>query len=387
MSEFAELIKEAYGTQPEPQTDPTNQETTPENGAGAPPQEQQNSTEDQVAENGGGQSAKPEVTEPEVQNPPAGDNQQPTFDWGYLSERTEGSIKDEDSFNEILNRSKEYETLSTKLAELESNQAKFANPFTEGLNKLYAEGANQNQIDAYIEINRVGDFSKMEPRELLIAREVMINGTSRKVAEFRVDSKYNAEDLEEGSIEHDALMDDQRLEAKKAMQELEKYKADASVVPNNEKQSQEEQRLSEIANQEQWNKSVKQAIPNLVKEAPTATKVGEGESQISFDYTDDFKKNLPSLTEKFFEISGADPTEKGIQEKVNNFIDARYWIENKNDIIADVIKRTESRVTEAVVSKYENNGGTRREENNPNPAAENVSYNDWREKRFGGGNR
>lgn len=379
MSEFADLIKQEYGTPETPVVEPTNPEAGATGGQEAVTQPEVNPTNEnqgqgaEVIEEGNGTPNNPETPETPT----------PVFDWGHLSERTEGAIKDEDSFNSIINKAKEYDALSTKVTELESNRVTFASPFVETLNKLQLDGASPSQIEAYYNLNKIGDLSTMTPKEQLIIRDVLINGSTRETAEYRVNSKYDLSGLDENDTEYKAIIEDQRIDANKAIKELEVYRAENSVVSNPEKEQAEQQRLAQVAAQAEWAKEVKSYAPELAKSVPSAIKVGNGNSELSLDYSDDFKGKIPKLIENFFEMTNLDPKAKDIQEKINHFVDARYKIENFDNLIQDYEKRLTSKITEQVVSKYENPSGTRREEVNPsaNPSAQ--SHEEWLKSKFG----
>lgn len=377
MSEFSEQIKAAYST-----VDATAESAPNNEGAGAPPVE--NVTTQKTAPEAAPETAQSAetTTVPETANttePPA-----PVFDWGHLSERTEGVIKDEESFTSIFEKVKGYDDLSTKYTELESNQVKFANPLVEGLNNLIAQGANQSQIETYWAINKIGDFSAMDPREALISHSVLLNNTDREVAAYRIDSKFDFSQHDEDSIEYKALKDEQRIEANKAIKDLEQFKKENSTVSNPEKEAAEQARLSQIAEKAEWDKTVKSVAPILAKEAPKSFNLGTGESAISVNYSEEFSNTIPSLVEKFFEASGANPNDKSSQEAVNKFVEARYKIENFDTIVSDLLNKKESEVTERITSKFTNPGGKPREEINPNSASTEMSHEQWLNKKFGG---
>lgn len=379
MSEFSEQIKQAYGTVETPVEAPVANE-----GAGAPPEASEVATQETVQETTAEttQSTEaPVVTETTTTTtePPA-----PVFDWNHLSDRTEGVIKDEESFTSIFGKAKGYDELSTKYTDLESNQVKFANPLVKGLNDLIAQGANQSQIETYWAINKIGDFSAMDPREALISHSVLLNNTDREVAAYRVDSKFDFNQHDEDSIEYKALKDEQRIEANKAIKELEQFKKENSTVSNPEKESAEQARLTQIAQKAEWDKTVKSVAPVLAKEAPKSFNLGTGESAISVNYSEEFSNSIPTLVEKFFEASGMNPNDKTSQEAVNKFVEARYKIENFDTIVSDLLNKKESEVTERVTSKFTNPGGKPREEVNPNSTATEMSHEQWLDKKFGG---
>lgn len=380
MSTIGEQIKQEYGVVETPEaTNPESaaEATNPETPTDVTPESQPEATN---VEDAPAQSAESNpANEPESPS----DIQQPVFDWGHLSERTEGIITDEESFGSILEKAKQYDEISNKYTELESNQVKFANPLIEGLNSLVAQGATESQIETYWAINKLGDFASMDPREALISRDVLLNNIDREVAEYRVDSKYDFDQYEEGSIEYKALKSDQQLEARSAIKELEQFKKESSTVTKEDNDASEQARLAQVAQQAEYQKIVKLAAPKLAKEVSKSFNLGEGDNAISVSYSEDFEKKIPNLIEKYFEASGANPNDKSSQEAVNKFIEARYKIENFDNIVKDLLNKKESEVTEKITNKYTNPGGKPKEEINPNASQSQMSHEEWIEKRFG----
>lgn len=356
-----DLVKEfIQETQPQGEM-PNGEAVTPENneqgGSGEMPnQETSTQTQEQPTEE------KPAVSQTETV-------QQPQIDWGLLSARSGGLFNDETTFNSVLEKAKQYDDVSTKYKELESNQFKPANDFVSNFNKLVADGASIEQQKAFIELNQVGDLSTLSPREILITKDMLLNGASREVAEFNLNHAYDTVGLEEDSVEYKALMHRQQVDSKSAMNELSKYKSEISVVKNEAKDLAEQERLKSIQENHNRMEFVKQEAPKLAQSfsGKLSFDLGEGKT-FEHNFGDDFKKDVESKVVGFFETTGLALNQENLG-KVSDFLEAQYIIQNKDSIIKDMHNKLESQLREEFANKYQNVSGLPHENQNPRPSA------------------
>src|SRR5690606_30504933 len=105
-----------------------------------------------------------------------------------------------------------------------------ANDFVAKFNEFVLKGADKNQIETFLKVNMIGDLSSMDAREILVTKDMLINGTPRDVAEYNIDNKYDFALYSDDSIEYRALKHNMDIESKSAINELNQYKAEISQV-------------------------------------------------------------------------------------------------------------------------------------------------------------
>lgn len=295
--------------------------------------------------------------------------QSKVFDWSELEQRTGGVVKDEETLTQIVQRQTEYENLSNKVKELESNQFKPANDFVAKLNSLVADGAKPEQITAFINLNQIGDFSTMDSREILVHQEMLLNGASKEVAEFRVDSKFDFVGLDTDSIEYKALMHEQSLASKDAIGKLNEYKTGISQVVNEEKTKAEEARLKEVHLDTQRMSFVQQEAPKIAQNYQGKVEIDLGDGKkFEHNFSNDFKQKVNDLTVEFFEKTKL-PLNEDSLSKLGDFLEVKYIAENKDKIYKDMHNQISSRLSEEFANRYENRSGLPSESANPNPAS------------------
>lgn len=328
-------------------------------------QQQQSNTQ----ENGEGQQQEPPVDEPK------GDGQQepatPQFDWNVISERSGGLIKDEETFNSSLEKLTQFDEVSKKVTELESNQFKPANDFVAKFNEFVLKGADKNQIETFLKVNMIGDLSSMDAREILVTKDMLINGTPRDVAEYNIDNKYDFALYSDDSIEYRALKHNMDIESKSAINELNQYKAEISQVNNPDAEAAETERLQQVAQEEQRMSFVKKEAPKMAQAFVSKMTVEvDKDKQFEHSYNDDFKKNIDKHIVEFFKVTKLPLTDENIP-KVADYLELTYFKEHKKDIIKDMYNKMNSELEEKYANKYQNIGSLPKEGQNPNPAQNN----------------
>lgn len=291
----------------------------------------------------------------------------PVFDWGQLSERTGGVLKDEDSLNALIEKANQADSLNSRIAEYESGYIKPNGDFVQKLNTLIGEGASKDKIEAFWQINQVGDLNTLSPREILVTKEMLLNGASRDVAEYSVDTKYDTSAYEEDSIEYKHLLHTQSVDSKAALSELEKYKGEVSTVVNEEKEKAEQARLQAIADDKKRMDFVKQEAPKLAQAfTPKLNfEISEGKSfEHSFD--EKFKSKIEEKVVDFFDKTKLPLTQENLQ-KVGDYLEMQYFAENRQNIVKDMYNKIESQLREELSNKFQNITGLPAERFNPNP--------------------
>lgn len=306
-----------------------------------------------------------ETVEPTAPTEPA-EPTTPVFDWGQLSERTGGVLKDEDSLNALIEKANQADGLSTRISEYESGYIKPNGDFVQKLNNLIGEGASKDKIEAFWQINQVGDLNTLSPREILVTKEMLLNGASREVAEYSVDTKYDTSAYDEESIEYKHLLHTQSVDSKTALSELEKYKGEVSTVVNEEKEKAEQARLQAIADDKKRMDFVKQEAPKLAQSFSPKLKfdIEEGKSfEHSFD--EGFRSKLEEKVVDFFDKTKLPLTQENLQ-KVGDYLEVQYFAENRQNIVKDMYNKIESHLREEISNKFQNITGLPAERFNPN---------------------
>lgn len=333
-------------------------------------QQQQSNTQ----KNGEGQQ-QPPVDEPTGQQEPT----TPQFDWNVISEQSGGLIKDEETLKSSLEKLTQFDEVSKKAADLESNQFKPANDFVAKFNEFVLKGADKNQVETFLKVNMIGDLSTMDAREILVTKDMLINGTPRDVAEYNIDNKYDFALYSEDSIEYRALKHNMDTESKSAVNELNQYKSEISQVKNPDLEATETERLQQVAQEEQRMNVVKREAPKLAQ-AFVSKIMAQVDAEKSFEhsYNEDFKKNMDNHIVDFFKKTKLPLVEENLP-KVAEYLELTYFKEHKETIFKDMYNKINSELEEKYANKYQNIGSLPKEGQNPNPARGNQAKDPQRE--------
>lgn len=290
------------------------------------------------------------------------------FDWGVFSERTGGAVKDEESFNSILDRANRYDELAKAKEELEANQFKPANPYIETLNKLVNEGAKPEQVRAFIKLNDYGSLDDLSPKDLLVAHKVLLGGYSEEVAKYKVDNDYDLSSFGEGDIEHKALQDDMRVAAASARKDLESYRAELTTVDNPGARAAEQEKLNQIAAEKQYTDLVALESPRIAAAADTTIRFSgkEGEGSVDVPFTKEFKDQIPGMARQFFATTRLDPRDPESQKQFNGYLEMSFMANNRDQVYSKLRATLESEIAEKYANKYESKEGLKPEAQNPN---------------------
>lgn len=302
---------------------------------------------------------------PEKPQPPTEVNDQ--FNWEEVGKRSNGVLKDEATMAEVIEKANKYSELSGKVQELESNQFKPANDFVSKLNSLILDGAKPEQIEAFVGLNKLGDLNSMTAREILVNKEILLNGATREVADFKIDRNYDYVGLDEDSVEYKALLHQQELDAREALQKLNEYKTGITTVVNVEKEAAEQARLQEVSNETQRMSFVSQEAPKIAQnfDGKISRELSEGKT-FDHNYDDSFKSKISDLTVEFFEKTKLPLSDENLP-KLAEFLEVKYISENINKIYDDMYNQISSDLNEKYANKYENRSGLANERSNPNP--------------------
>lgn len=329
-------------------------------------------------------SAVAEGSQPTISN-------EPYNYWEDLAQKTDGLIKDEETFNGILEKSKNYDQLAQEKAEWEKNQFKPANDYVAKFNEIILAGASPDQVKAFVKLNEYGALEDLSPTDVKVARMVLLEGYSEKVARDKVDMQFDFAQFDETDplekMKLDILKEDLRVAAKSDLEALKDYRKDLSVVNNPDKENAEKAHLQEIANISTYNKTVDAEAPKIAKNFPTKLsydlKIGDEtvkfEDSIDQDFLD---KELPGLVADYFKDS-MDPVNQENISKAYSYAYGEYLKANDQKRLEKAYNKGLTEGTERTVNKYENRSGLPRHPENTLTATNEDALTAFQKKLLG----
>lgn len=279
----------------------------------------------------------------------------------FLSKESEGLFNDVDSFKAALPKIKEYDALVSQKTELEEKlkASPFVNDFVKTVNELIKEGKSAEEVENFIKISKldIDQISAIDAKVMVMVK----NGYSEAIAKQIVEQEFPIEDFEEGTTERQILEEKLRVSSLQDRQVLKDYKKELTTIDTSAKEQAEQQRLAQIAQHENFTKTIKSAVPQI---AQTFTglgekvigKNGEEDVKLTFDYPEEFRAELTSKLEGFFLDGQMEATPENI-ETANRWIRADYLEQNFDAISQSIYKTAYSLGAEAMVNKYENRTG------------------------------
>lgn len=311
----------------------------------------------------------PEAVAPEAQTPPTSE---PYNYWLDLDQKTEGLVKDEETLTGLITKAKSYETLVVEKEELQKTLFKPANEYISKLNEMTLNGANPDQIKAFVKLNGYGDLEALSPVDLKVTKMVLKDGYSEDIARKIVNREYDLnqfnEEIPEQKEEADIMREKLRVDAKSDLEALKEYKKDLSVVDNPEKDTAERMRLQSIAEATNYNKALEREAPVIAKHFPEKLnyefKVGEG----TVAYEDNFDKQfleteLAEHVKEYFKDS-MDPVNQETIGQAYSFALGEYLKANDAKRLEKAYQKGDTAGYERAVNKYENRSGLPRAEEN-----------------------
>jgi len=304
----------------------------------------------------------PEAEAP-VQTPPP--TSEPYNYWPDLEQRTEGLVKDEESFSTILERAKNYDTLAAEKEELTKTLVRPANDYIAKLNEMTLAGANPDQIKAFVQLNGYGDLSQLSPIDLKVTRMVLTEGYSEEIARKIVNREFNLsqydETIPEQKEEADILREQLRISSKSDLDKLNEYKKDLTTVNNPEKVAAEQAKLQEIADISNYNKTVEQEASAIAKHFPTKfnfeIKVGDEVVNYEEGVNKEFlETELAGHVKEYFRDS-LDPINPDTVREAYSFAMGEYLKSHISEIVERTYQKGHSQGYEKAVNKYENRSG------------------------------
>lgn len=299
---------------------------------------------------------------------------------GWLKEKSQGLFNTEDEFVSSLEKVKGYEDLARQKEELEKNQLP-DDQFLKTLAGLRGRGANAEQIKEFVKLNtEYEDLANLSPKDLKIAKMILVDGYSKRVAEHEINKEFGFSNLDEDSdnyeLDKELAEEKLKLSSKKDLEALEAYKAKLTTVDSFK--LEEQKALQDKAIMAAHKSTVKETIPLIQNSFNGIGEISLKEtlngkdvtSNLSLEYDEDFKKAIPEMLEKYFSEKIIPINQNTIGE-AKEYIDAIYWKENGAKIAEQSYKNGIALGFKEAEDKYVNPNGLKEssEQNIPQESA------------------
>ena len=295
----------------------------------------------------------PPTTEPAAATPPAANAFNFDEELGKISG---GAIKTKDELATLLETSRKAQDLENQLRTYQEENTNlkgkaeanpFANDFTKKLNDLYASNANENQIQAFMAINKV-DVDTLSPMQASALALQVKHGLTPDEANAYLAKKYEI-DLND----KDFVMDKNaeialKIDSSADRDFLKTHKAEVSAVP--EDNTAKMQQLQEQQNQQRIQAvlPIAQAVTNetlssIFKEVSINGKTGVDAIKIELPISEENKPALLEAVNNYVQNFNVPATEEG-RKQIAAFVENSAVIQNWKNWAIDIASKTELRV-------------------------------------------
>lgn len=300
---------------------------------------------------------EPPATDPNKEPAPATPAAAPSFNLDEeLVKITNGSIKTKDDLAALLETSRKATELETQLRAFQEENTNlkgkaeanpFANDFTKKLNDLYASNANENQIQAFMAINKV-DVDALTPMQASALALQVKHGLTPDEANTYLAEKYRI-DL----TNKDFVMDKNaeialKIDSSADRDFLKTHKSEVSAVPENN--TEKMQQLQEQQNQQRIQavapiaKTVaNEVFSSIFKEVSINGKQGADAIKTELPISDENKVALQQAVDNYVQNFNVQPTDEG-RKQIAAFVENSAAIQNWKNWLIDVASKTELRV-------------------------------------------
>lgn len=285
----------------------------------------------------------------------------------FLEESSEGLFKSVDDFKSSLSKVKEFDELKAKY-DAKEQEVSSISPFAKKLIELEKSGKTQDQIDTFIKINRLGDLSQLDPKEIKIQR-LMFDGYKRDVAErkvvrdFGLNVDISSEDLSEDEIfENKMRLEDAQEELRISSQEDLRVLNDlVAKVEQSQDDDANTKLLKEQAVKIEYSKKLEPVAELLAKEfvSNRAISFTNGQEKVSYElpFDENYSTEVAKAAKDFFLETG-NPVNDETVGIFNKLIKGEYLVENfEKTILPNVFGDGYSKGYEAAKKEVENRSG------------------------------
>lgn len=282
----------------------------------------------------------PDPEKPGAGDPPKTDTK-PFDESAWLNEKFSGKFK---SIDEVLNKLKDADDLSTKLTSAEQKakdfetklaQSPFANDYVKGLNDYISKGGDPRIYQKVAGL----DPDKLTDKDALVLKYRFQHNMKKEDAEFKVARKYKlTSEVDETDPDVREARIDLQLDAQEAKKYLGQYKTDALNVPgsiqNQLKETQEKAAKQVQQRVESWKPHVPKLISDLSK--ITIPIDDKGEQTFTFEVP---KESLANVEEHVANVlKGADiqPDAEG-QQLMKQIAMREVYVNHFSDMVKTIV--------------------------------------------------
>lgn len=263
---------------------------------------------------------------------------------------------------DITRISGEYRAMQEELVTLREQVKRnpFANEWMEALNQMQVDGKSPEQVKTFIQLQELGDISKLPPIEAMVQAKVLRDGLDADLARKMIERKYEIregmEDLDreiaEGNMKVDAKQDYEYLNTQKkelatplaktpppAVNVLSQEAIRSQVEPIKEKVKEQFSSLGEV--------NLNGKVDNDGK--PTADAV-----LFDLPIPNEFREKIPALLEDYFINSNTPVTKENLETAVG-ILNYELFNQFGVRIIQDAVNHALSVQDKKIRAEYSNN--------------------------------
>lgn len=290
----------------------------------------------------------------------------------FLEESSGGLFKDVDTFKESLTKITGYDDLQKQNVELQAKLEvnPFANDFVKTYNDLVKAGKTSDQIDSFVNINKLGDLSQLDPFQLKVEKLVQ-DGFKREVAERKVTRDFGLNIETEGDHLSDEQIAQNKLDLEdanealriSAIQEdlpaLQKLKIELSNTADNDANNKA---LAEQSQLKEYNDKLAPIVGKITEQYTglgsinVNGKSGEEAKLMTFDIDPEFKAEAHGRLLEYFK-DGKTPVNDQTVAEAKEYLDAVWMSRNREKFAQINYNQGLADAKLAVTAEFENPKG------------------------------
>jgi hypothetical protein len=239
----------------------------------------------------------------------------------------------------------------------------FANEYSRTLNQMFADGKSEEQIEAFVSLNKLGEISELSPIEAMVQEKVLKDGRNPEIARKQIEKRFGITEFmsdEERELAQ-ADLEDASKESYKYLQDFKKdlttptsqspngavvdaVSADViktQIAPIKEKAYESFKSLGEI---------------NLNGKVDKDGKPLEDAVLFNMAVPDDFRKLVPDLLEAFHLSNNLAVTDESLKNAME-YVNFELFNQRGVELIQTACIHYGNTVEKRIREEYENQGG------------------------------
>jgi len=269
-----------------------------------------------------------------------------------------GKFKTQEDLLSALTKAEQFDTVKTEYDTYKQTN-RFANEFEQKRNELILGGASKETLKSFEKLNDLGDLAQLSPVEAKVAKLILVDGYSEKLArntvekEFPIDSTYDDDEKEllEEKLAHSANQD---------RKSLEKFKVDVSSPASDAK-------IQNIVSKEQLTADLKPILADFNTKFSTMMTLNvngeEGDKAVTYPVVvnDEGKAFMNQVVQDFL-ITNDMPLTQANYDEALKFAKGEWIKANVGTIVEAYGKEKDKYWEKYYTEKYENIGGLPRQD-------------------------